>query len=176
MSKILSYTALLLSVVSLIISFYALKDNEIGNVLGGVLGGFTLLTSVLIGWQIYSSIDLKGVSQKVDKKIDEIDEKLQTVLIVVFNKNAELCRISGDSFGYLSSAFSILQAASSIKDFETCNLQIEAIMEYVQKDELALKQSQILVLINKLKSVSYIRRINHYEDLMSHLHILKGHG
>lgn len=173
---IISCISIVLSILAMLLSWYSFNSGSIENAFGGVVGVFTLLISILIGWQIFSSVDLKGATQKVDKKMEEIDEKLQTVLVVVFNKNAELCRASGDSFGYLSSVCSVIQAASSVKDFDTCNYQIEAALEYVVQVVPKLDSEQIKILMRKLKSVSNIKHIKDYENLISRFCALKDHA
>jgi uncharacterized protein YacL len=63
---ILSYLAVVLSVVALILSF--LKSDDItvdgANLLGWIIGILAVLVTVLIGFQIYRAIEIENVIEK----------------------------------------------------------------------------------------------------------------
>ena len=75
--------ALLLSSVAVLISLVAIcvacpHKAELGfDYQGVIVGILSLLVTVLIGWNIYTFIDIKGTSQKIDKFRAEFEGKIK---------------------------------------------------------------------------------------------------
>ncbi|MEG1007241.1 MAG: hypothetical protein RSO15_13315 [Bacteroides sp.] len=87
---ILSGMAVLISIACCFIKIEPISYDYMG-VLVGIL---SLLVTVLIGWNIYTFIDIKGTSQRIDKFRTEFEEKIEkSNLKTQFDVKMEIMRI-----------------------------------------------------------------------------------
>jgi hypothetical protein len=72
---ILSYFAVVLSAISLILSFVKSDDITVdgANLLGCIIGVLAVLVTILIGYQIYKTIEIENI---IDKKMDSIESRM----------------------------------------------------------------------------------------------------
>lgn len=81
-SLVLSVIALLLSVVSILIVImytyakFPITEPHKFDYLGIIVGIFSVLITVLIGWNIYALIDLKQSKEYIDDKINDYDHRI----------------------------------------------------------------------------------------------------
>lgn len=76
---ILSYMAVFISIISLILSFIKSDDISVdgANLLGLIVGVLAILVTVLIGFQIYKAIEIEDV---IDKKMNSIEKRMHESL------------------------------------------------------------------------------------------------
>ena len=104
----LSIVAMTIAIIATCIAAY--RTPELGfDYQGVIVGILSLLVTVLIGWNIYTFIDIKGTSQKIDKFRAEFEGKikkssletqfdvkkereyiLQTIMALINNENKNL--------------------------------------------------------------------------------------
>lgn len=81
-SLVLSVIALLLSVVSILIVImytyakFPITEPHKFDYLGIIVGIFSVLITVLIGWNIYALIDLKQSKEYINDKLDDYDHEI----------------------------------------------------------------------------------------------------
>lgn len=72
----LSIVAMTIAIIATCIAAY--RTPELGfDYQGVIVGILSLLVTVLIGWNIYTFIDIKGTSQKIDKFRAEFEGKIK---------------------------------------------------------------------------------------------------
>ena len=73
-----SFMAILISVVSICVA--CPRNQELGFDYQGVLVGvLSLLVTVLVGWNIYTIIDIKNTKDKIDEAIRKIPTGIKSV-------------------------------------------------------------------------------------------------
>lgn len=76
---ILSYMAVAISIISLIISFIKADDISVdgANLLGWIVGVLAILVTILIGFQIYKAIEVEDV---IDNKMNSLERRMHESL------------------------------------------------------------------------------------------------
>ena len=89
----LSIVAMTIAIIATCIAAY--RTPELGfDYQGVIVGILSLLVTVLIGWNIYTFIDIKGTSQKIDKFRAEFEGKIKkSSLETQFDVKKEMMRV-----------------------------------------------------------------------------------
>ena len=76
---ILSYMAIIISTISLILSFIKADDVSVegANLLGWIVAVLAILVTVLIGFQIYKTIEIEDI---IDKKMNSLEKRMHESL------------------------------------------------------------------------------------------------
>ena len=175
--------ALLLSSVAVLISLVAIcvacpHKAELGfDYQGVIVGVLSLLVTILIGWQIYTFID-------INKKSKELEEAKTAALISTERNNALTTNAISDFYYYillksdplgveyrfLDYRISSLYHFSNIGEIETCNTIVKVLLEMIVVPEdikvLESGKNRILMLLTKVKDTD---KIIGYEELVSRI-------
>lgn len=168
---------LVISVVSFFCSYFRspfeIKDEI--EFIGIIIVIIAIPVSILIGWNIFSIIDIKKIR----------DELLTTKVSSVFNaekNNAITCHAVSDyyyhvllksdplgiEYQFLYYRISELFHVSNIGDIETCNVIVKVLLEMIKSPEdIHILQSCKDRLIGLLSIVSEKEKIIKYNELMS---------
>lgn len=119
--------SLIISIVSIVILTlsYIMDSNSIST--DSVISSFALLTTVLIGWNIYSVIDIKNKIEENDKKIEIYNGKLKVLINNNTNSNLETKWYVDGSVNFIQAL--IFKKGNHCKSFE---LFCEAIISFTQ--------------------------------------------
>ena len=169
--------ALLLSSVAVLISLVAIcvacpHKAELGfDYQGVIVGVLSLLVTILIGWQIYTFID-------INKKSKELEEA-KTAALISTERNAisdfyYYILLKSDPLGveyrFLDYRISSLYHFSNIGEIETCNTIVKVLLEMIVVPEdikvLESGKNRILMLLTKVKDTD---KIIGYEELVSRI-------
>lgn len=177
----IAWIALGLSVIAIIVSVIAIciacpHVPELGfDYQGVIVGILALLVTMLIGWNIFSIIDIRKIR----------DELLTTKVSSVFNaekNNAITCHAVSDyyyhvllksdplgiEYQFLYYRISELFHVSNIGDTETCNIIVKVLLEMIKSPEdIHILQSCKDRLIGLLSMVNEKEKIIKYNELMS---------
>ena len=177
----IAWIALGLSVIAIIVSVIAIciacpHVPELGfDYQGIIVGILALLVTMLIGWNIFSIIDIRKIR----------DELLTTKVSSVFNaekNNAITCHAVSDyyyhvllksdplgiEYQFLYYRISELFHVSNIGDIDTCNVIVKVLLEMIKSPEdIHVLQSCKDRLIGLLSIVSEKEKITKYNELMS---------
>ena len=175
------WIALGLSAIAIIVSIIAIciacpHVPELGfDYQGVIVGILALLVTMLIGWNIFSIIDIRKIR----------DELLTTKVSSVFNaekNNAITCHAVSDyyyhvllksdplgiEYQFLYYRISELFHVSNIGDIETCNVIVKVLLEIIKSPEdIHILQSCKDKLIGLLSMVNEKEKIIKYNELMS---------
>lgn len=168
---------LIISVVSFFCSYFRspfeIKDEI--EFIGIIIAIIAIPVSILIGWNIFSIIDIKKIR----------DELLTTKVSSVFNaekNNAITCHAVSDyyyhvllksdplgiEYQFLYYRISELFHVSNIGDIDTCNVIVKVLLEMIKSPEdIHVLQSCKDRLIGLLSIVSEKEKITKYNELMS---------
>lgn len=175
------WIALGLSAIAIIVSIIAIciacpHVPELGfDYQGVIVGILALLVTMLIGWNIFSIIDIRKIR----------DELLTTKVSSVFNaekNNAITCHAVSDyyyhvllksdplgiEYQFLYYRISELFHVPNIGDTETCNVIVKVLLEIIKSPEdIHILQSCKDKLIGLLSMVNEKEKIIKYNELMS---------
>lgn len=180
-SLIVSGMAFILSIVAVCIAAY--RTPELGfDYQGVIVGVLSLLVTVLIGWNIYTLIDIRELrkdvyTEKVKSYIES--EKNTTTLcmglsdfyysIMVGKEQPENERI----YKYIYYRISSILHASRINDFETCRVISEVLFETIHPESIETSEKNKKCLFDLLSDVNEPRKVPHYAELLSWISLIK---
>ncbi|OAV73499.1 hypothetical protein Barb6_00166 [Bacteroidales bacterium Barb6] len=184
MEKKKSFT-LIVSIVSIFISITAICTSlqsfslDSSSYIGWIVAVLSTLVVVLIGWQIYTTIDAKEVLQKVseiEKKVDyETDRaNLNTCMALSdFYYRLGSKDIKNMEFKYLLYNVSSILHASKMRDIKTCNAVVKAVLEVIVSDKLVITEYDKKLIFDLITQVKYGNEIEQYGDLLQMLSSVK---
>ena len=125
-----------ISLTAIIISIIALCNvypRELGiDYLGWIVGILALLTTILLGWNIYTTIDIKENHRRYTSIINEVDisqhkglalqEHANWMIYHQFLLNQDPC---GLEFRFLYYGVSCLYHTSMIGEYDTCRMIVK---------------------------------------------------
>jgi hypothetical protein len=146
----------------------AYRTPELGFDYQGVLvGALTLLVTILIGWQIYTFIDINKKAEKLSLLITEASLNTERCLAISEDAASGIyyyLLLKSDHLGleyqFLYHRVSSLLHTSNFGDTETCNSIVKAMLEMMVKPEkIEMIQSckdRLLVLLTNVKNTGKI--------------------
>lgn len=162
-----SCISLLLSVIAVCAAFWRSPDLSF-DYQGVIVGVLSLLVTVLIGWNLYTLIDLKGIRKELNQisaGTSLVLEKDMTVLesanwmiyhYLLFQKDP-----LGLEFRFIYHGVACLMHSSHSGDLETCNVITKGLLECLTDTEkISMKASSkndILKLISLVKEPDKIK-------------------
>lgn len=167
----ISLTAIIISIIA-ICNVY---PRELGiDYLGWIVGILALLTTILLGWNIYATIDIKESHRRYTSIINEVDISQHKVLSLqehanwmIYHQlllNQDPC---GLEFRFLYYGLSCLYHTSIIGEYDTCRMIVKALNEcFTNPKSVKMTKSnkeQVLILLNLVKQPN---KIDGYMDLM----------
>lgn len=170
----LSVVAIVISIVAVCFATYRSPDLDF-DYQGVLVGILSMLVTVLIGWQIYTFID-------INKKSKELEEAKAAALVSTERNNALTTNAISDFYYYillksdplgveyrfLDYRISSLYHFSNIGEIETCNTIVKVLLEMIVEPEnikvLESCKNRIIMLLTKIKNTE---KIKGYEELVS---------
>lgn len=159
--------ALVIAVVALMLS-YRVTPVDFKDYWGFVLGVLTLLVTLLIGWQIYNSIEIKKQLDNTKEKQLEIEKKMTEFnkSLIVMDSGLNFTQgLSNSNERPLSAYRDFINALDSAYDannhtaVEDCYNNLQAMIQKLSQtlktnENIEVKEIQIEKAINKLKQNS----------------------
>lgn len=152
--------------------------------MGIIVGILSLLVTALIGWNIYSVIDIKNEKSRIEEKRKEIDNRIDVALAETYscmsmfygNKVFEE-KTSKDTYieAYLYFNVLSLRYSASCEKYSNCNLLVnealnhrEAIMDIKINKNI---YSNIQGILKGIPNTNHIDRFNELETLIRELNV-----
>lgn len=174
---IIAVIAIIVSITSLVITLCRMDPITIDwmGILVGVLG---LLTSVLLGWQVFSIINLRGMEGKL-KDLEEISRKgdseaigkaydgIATLYITSLpdeNKTKEEI-ISNHIYGYLLFTALAMLTKSEAGNYGYCEATIGHLLK-MNVDQLSINEGQRDNLFEIALKIPYKEQLKNYPDYL----------
>lgn len=182
----LSVIAITVSVISLWISAY--RPVHLGiDYIGILVGILALLVTVLIGWQIYTFINIKKTSDKLKYLMEESSLNTQRGLALSEGAAANLyyyLLLKHDPLGldyrYLYHMICSLYHTSNFGDMETCNTIVKALLEVVVNPEeigmIKKCKERLILMLARVKRVDEIIRFVELVERISKIKVTPNEG
>ena len=183
------WISIVFSFVAIIVSGIALSctipNNNIDiDYLGILIGILTLLVTLLVGWNIYSLIDLKGERGIISSKFKNIEKETNYLhnkadyhygLSMSYNALALANSLTDKTKG-LSKYHMLLQTAqslkilSNLKSFVECNSLVDIILNALEESEsIELTKNERETALSYFKQINNMDKITNLLKLMNYL-------
>lgn len=162
----ISSASLLVGIAALCIAAYRTPDLAF-DYQGVLVGILSALVTILIGWNIFSALDLKREIQKVEQAKQTVIYHSELNAITTFMSIAEYygkeigVRPKDDpAYRYIYFNLSVILHAATISEFKTCNSFVKAILETVTPEVKLRKEDKVELykIIGMIPSTSNIDR------------------
>jgi hypothetical protein len=176
-----------LSVISLIVSIIAIGIAIIRcepitvNWMAILVGVFSMLVTVLIGWNIYSVIDLKKYKREYNKLSKIIEKETNYLhnkadyhygLSMCYNSLALACSLSNrrnesSKFQMYQQAANGMKILSNLEEFKHCKSVVEIINDTEKATkEILLTTEEKIIVRDLLKEIPHINKIDGLFELI----------
>ena len=138
------YTSIIISTVSLVLSITAVcvacwRSSELSFDYQGVLVGvLSLLVTVLIGWNIYSLIDISKTKGELNSIANSTSRMIFSNMTVLESANMMIYHYlllksdpAGLEYRFVNHGLSAILYCSQIEDTKTCNVLVKIMLECV---------------------------------------------
>lgn len=170
----ISGASLLISVIALCIAAYRTPDLAF-DYQGVLVGILSALVTILIGWNIYSTLDLKREIQKVEKAKQTVVCHSEMNAITTFISIAEYygkeigVRPKDDpAYRYIYFNLSVILHAATISEFKTCNSFVKAILETIAP-EVKLRKEDKVELYRIIGMIPNTSNIDRYVEMVERI-------
>lgn len=149
--------------ISLFAVVYALKSPEAGLSDSEVIVDiFSILVTVLMGWNIISLVDFK----RREEKIDHLTEDFQHVIQGILRLNIKSFMMIGDKYRLLDNCFASLNEIMECRDESIRRMATDEIMHLLHQLYNVMKGDRNAFII-KGKRGEYLYALNHIDSMYS---------
>lgn len=166
----LSGIAIIISVIAICFAAYRTPELQF-DYIGVLVGIIASLVTVLIGWNIYTLIDIKETSQRLNEFREEFEKKIKSVKgEVEFNVKLEImqtvpvliARENGDLVQTLKFMFNVFHENTDNNTFAKAIAR-----EYILQSIMSLINSNDEVFVNNFtKAMKVVLKIDEIEDFL----------
>jgi hypothetical protein len=141
-------------------------------ILSITVGILSIIVMLLIGWQIYTLMDINKFRNEIELKRQHIIRESERNMCTSAASLADFYysllikeSIKDKEFKYLNYRILSLLHASRLDDFATCNAIVRALLESIT-DELLISKRDRELLINTLLQIKNPKNIENFETLL----------
>lgn len=175
------------SIIAIGVSIIALRvscprETELGFDYQGVLVGIlSLLVTALIGWNIYTLVDMKSTKDKIDEISSGSSLMIQRSMAVSENANWMIYHyllLKKDplelEYRFLYHGVACLYHTSQLSDVETCIAVVKGMLECITKpEEITITKKEKNDILQLMSGVKYADKIEGYLELLRRIAVLK---
>lgn len=169
---IVSIVAITLSILALCISLFRCSPITY-DWMGVLVGILALLTTVLLGWQIYSVINLEQLKNSLQTKMLSIEKEKIISMISVNSAMFTYYYKTGDVYEGYKYAIFVTKGFSSLNEYEKAAIMVKSAIEIAPK-EFSLShfhKSTLLSLFYGVPHADKIRGMNELEKILFNIKV-----
>ncbi len=160
---ILLTISILLSIVAIAISVLRCEPMSF-DYMGVLIGILSMLTTALLGWQIYSVINLEKFKKSIQTEMLSIEKDRVLAMISVNGAMFTYYHKTGDVYeGYKYTIF-VIKGFSSLKEYEKAATMVKSAIEIAPK-EFSLTHFQESTLLSLFYGVPHAAKIKGMDEL-----------
>lgn len=174
-----SVLAILISLVALFLSFIRCEPLHV-DWAGVLVGCLAILVTVLLGWQIYTAININATLTEIDKQKEAIhvESEVKSCLISMslsdFYYHLLTNKVEDDLvFKYINQKIESLLHASNIGNMDLCNIITKTLLETIPPGSVFLSEYNKKLLFDLLSRVKRTDEIKGYMELVKTLLLLE---
>lgn len=164
---IVSIVSLLLSVIAVCVAVWRSPDLDF-DYQGVLVGVLSLLVTILIGWNIYTLVDLRNLQNKMEGLVKGTSTQINANMAVTEGTHLMIYHyliLNKDPLGieyrFIYHGVACLMHSSQIGDIQTCNAVVDAMLTCISHPEkisvTASSKGDILKLISLVKNGDKIK-------------------
>lgn len=169
----LSLAAILLSIISICIAAWRSPGLSF-DYQGVLVSVLSILVTILIGWNIYTLIDIKSTKDKIEEISSGASFMVQKNLAIAENTTWEIyyyLLLKKDPLGleyrFLYHGLAGLLYTSKIGNITTCNSIVKCMLECIDAPE-----NIIITKPGKIRLLGFIREIEHADKIERYLELV----
>lgn len=143
--------------------------------LGWIVGILALLTTVLLGWNIYTIIDIKENYKRYSDILNEVDLSQHKQMAyqeytnwMIYHKLLIGKDPNGLEYSFLYHAALCLYHTSCIKEFDTCRAVVKGMDECLYNPKnVKIKKANLNILLSILQKVRHQEQIEGYSGILA---------
>lgn len=177
---IISFTALIISVIAICISSLRSQPIEVewANLLVGVL---SVLVTTLIGWNIYTLVDIANTRKKIDEISKGTSSYIEKYMTISEGANWMIYHyllLGNDPLGiqyrFIYHGVSALYHASKVDDIQTCNIIVKGLLECIKDPhKIILKKEEKKDILRIVASIKGVDRVSGFLELLNRLALIQ---
>lgn len=176
----LSTLSVVISIIAICFSLYRTPMLNF-DYMGALVGILSILTTILIGWQIYTFIDIKRHSQDLQKISTGASLEIQRSMAVSENANWEIYHyllLNKDPLGldyrFIYHGIACLYHTSLLGDITTCNIIVKSILEcIINPESITITKSSKSNILKLISSIKQTEKIEGYLELINKVAMIK---
>ena len=145
---------------------------DIGLIFSITIGVLSMLVLVLIGWQVYTLLDIRKIHKEVNSKRLQVNLESERNMCVsalalsdfyyslLVDEGAE-----SKEFKYVNYRIAALLHSSRLYDYDTCSAIVRALLESIT-DKLRLSKYNKSLLLHLLQKVEQTNKIENFQSLL----------
>lgn len=150
--------------------------------MGILVGVLALLVTALLGWNIYSLIDIKNLRKEISnektKAYIESEKNIATTFMAISDYYYSVLvgkhqPENEQIYKYIFNRVSSILHASRISDFETCRVIAKVLIETIHPENIEMNERNKQYLFDLLSDVNEPRKIQRFAELLSLLSKIK---
>lgn len=176
----ISVLSLILGIISICIA--AWRSPELSfDYQGVIVGALSILVTVLIGWNIYTLIDIKNMRDKIEGIASGASRMTQKTISLSEYSSWQIYHYLllqkdplGLEFRFLYHGISCLLHTSKIGDIATCNSIVRGMLDcIVNPENIMLLESNKKRLLGLLAAVEHPDKIDGYLELLRRVALIR---
>lgn len=175
-----SIIALVLGIISICIAAWRTPELSF-DYQGVIVGVLSLLVTVLIGWNIYTLIDIKNTKDKIDEISSGSSLMIQKSMALSENTNWMIYHyllLKEDPLGleyrFLYHGVACLFHTSQFYDIATCNVLVKGLLECITNPEkIIINENSKNDVLKLISGVKHPEKIEGFFELMNKIALVR---
>ncbi|OJV48980.1 MAG: hypothetical protein BGO40_03505 [Chryseobacterium sp. 39-10] len=161
--NIVSYISILISLFTLFLFWSRLEPITI-EWMGVLIGILAILTTVLIGWNIFIVIDFKKLTKEIELKHLSLVNYSETNLLMMYKTSADFAIERNNIFGIINNSIFAIDIAIRLGNLSLAESLLNRILE-VAPDTITMNSFYKSMLTKSFYSIKNWNKVNGYERL-----------
>ena len=162
-SNFFSLIALLISIITLCLFWTRLSAITM-DWIGIIIGILAILTTILIGWNIFLVIDFKKIARETEEKHHNLVLYSETNLLIMYKTSADFAAEKNNIFGVINNSIFAIDIAIRLGNYELAQTLLDRVIE-VAPDEIIMNSYYKSMIATSFYSVKKWKTINDYKKL-----------
>lgn len=163
MKNIISYIAFIISILTLFLVWTRIEPVTI-EWMGILVGILSLITTILIGWNIFVVIDFKKNINEAEEKHKSLIKHSETTLLIMYKTTADLSLEKQNIFGLINNSLFAIDIAIKLDNIPLAESLLNRIIE-VSPNEIQMNSFYKSMLTTSFYSVKNWKYVKGYKDL-----------
>jgi len=172
---VLSFMSIAISIIAIVLVIFEIEPLDF-NLFSALITVLSVLVTCLLGWQIFSIINLNELTKEIEtskKQILYLNNNVLAQNSMAFSDFYYHLNFKDDTsrieYNYLFYRLSSILHSSKNGDIETCNVVVKSLLEHVNPEHIFLSKDDIGNLFTVIGNIQHKNEIKRMNELIRHL-------